>query len=1177
VAVVTRARPAPRAGRVPGTRPAVERGWAPWLAAIAVALPAAAPLFGPGLIGTHRYGDSPFLLTRLVAVVDALRQGTLFPRWSPELAYGLGYPLFDFYGALAFYAAALLHVAGVPAVEALKATQVGGFVLGSVAMFALARRHLGDLGGLVAAAAYACAPYHLVNVYARGDSLGEFAALALLPAVLLALEVAADGRLGGALAAGLLAAALVWTHNLSALLALPTIALWALWALVRAARSSRAALFRAAALLGLAGALGLGLGAFYWLPVLMDRRYVHFEFNTTGYFDFRGHFLSLARLVQASPIYDYGLDGTPDGHLPFQLGLVQAVVAVAGLLLAAIIGRRLGALAGVSAALGLGYAALATPLARAAWEALPPLQIAQFPWRALGPASLGLALLAALPVPVLGGRWRAGYAGVVVAAVVGSAVLGANPDRWRIAPDEVNAAGVQQYEYLTSSIGSTVRYEYLPLAAQERPWTSGYVTLGDDAPLRALPGQPVQVDAVERLGMGFVLDLTARESRPVVFEQHWFPGWSARVDGAEAAIWPSQPDGLITVGVPSGMHRVELRFGETRLRWAADLVSLVSAGVFVVVSCAWMARRRAARPPDLRPAPPGRRGDALAAAGVGLAALCLFGLRVPWRDITTTVPRDGWDHRFANEHAPWAYAVPGGVQVGSARILGYRQPTRVAAGESVRVELALAAAAGGLSARLVAPAEWILNAPRGISSAAIEATGMTGVATLAVPSATPPGLYQVELSGPGDAGMRWLLAPLRVTAASAAGTAAPPAGELANFGGELVLERVELSTDAVASRPAFHLSWRAVGHPSTDWRVQARLVDEAGHTWAASDGRPDDGFYPTTLWEPGEQVAERRELTPLDGTPPGRYRLELRVYSLAGRSLDVLDARGAAIGPSFRSGPFDVPPGGAPSAPPADAPPVRLAEAVVGAKAADAGTTVPVSLLWQAGSRPPAGAQVELTLGGATVRWPLGGGYPAAAWRPGETVREIRDVATPKQLAAGDYPAVVRVVDPANGQGLLDPREIGRVTVRNRPRRFDLPPLDHPVGARFGDGIELAGWTADPAPLHPGGKLGLTLYWRALGDVAASYTVFTHLLDDSHRVRGQVDQIPGGGALPTNGWAVGEVVEDRYQIPLDAGAPPARYELEVGLYDARDGRRLPVSADGQSGDHLVLTVVDAVP
>src|SRR5438132_144375 len=107
-----------------------------------------APLAGPGLIGTHRYGDSPFLLVRLVAMFEGWRRGEVLPRWSPELSYGLGYPFFDFYGPLAYWAAALLHLVGLPAVESLKLVQALGFLGASLAMFALARRHLGDVGGL---------------------------------------------------------------------------------------------------------------------------------------------------------------------------------------------------------------------------------------------------------------------------------------------------------------------------------------------------------------------------------------------------------------------------------------------------------------------------------------------------------------------------------------------------------------------------------------------------------------------------------------------------------------------------------------------------------------------------------------------------------------------------------------------------------------------------------------------------------------------------------------------------------------------------------------------------------------------------------------------------------------------------------------------------------------------
>src|SRR5262249_29574407 len=153
-------------------------------------------------------------------------------------------------------------------------------------------------------------------------------------------------------------------------------------------------------------------------------------------------------------------------------------------------------------------------------------------------------------------------------------------------------AGARRYEYLTSSIGSTVRYEYLPLRAQERPWTSSYVTFGEAGRLHLLPGQNASIADVRSQGMGFMVDVDAAESRPLVFEQHWFQGWRATVDGAEAAIWPSEPEGFITVGVPSGRHRLQLEFSETRLRQTADFVAIGSGVLLIVLAGAWLAARR---------------------------------------------------------------------------------------------------------------------------------------------------------------------------------------------------------------------------------------------------------------------------------------------------------------------------------------------------------------------------------------------------------------------------------------------------------------------------------------------------------------------------------------------------------------------------------------------------------
>lgn len=77
--------------------------------------------------------------------------------------------------------------------------------------------------------------------------------------------------------------------------------------------------------------------------------------------------------------------------------------------------------------------------------------------------------------------------------------------------------------------------------------------------------------------------------------------------------------------------------------------------------------------------------------------------------------------------------------------------------------------------------------------------------------------------------------------------------------------------------------------------------------------------------------------------------------------------------------------------------------------------------------------------------------------------------------------------------------------------------------------------------------------------MATDYTVFVHLLGPDGQVWGQVDLAPGGGQRPTSGWLPGEVIVDRYTVPVEAGAPSGIYRIEIGLYEAETGQRLPVT------------------
>ncbi|HOG46151.1 MAG TPA: 6-pyruvoyl-tetrahydropterin synthase-related protein [Anaerolineae bacterium] len=377
-----------------------------WLAAaLVVATLAAWPLLAtPGLVNTRAGGDSPFLLLRTYELQANLRAGTLPARWMPDAAYGLGYPFFNYYASLPYYLGAALSLAGAGVLWGLKLAQLIGFLGAAVAMYALAGELFDDhAAGFLAAAAYTLAPFHMVNVYVRGDSLSEFYAFVFYPLILWSILRLRRRPTAGHIAILACAyAGLMLSHNISALIFSP---LAGLVLLVAAATAPRARL--RVFLLGAAGLLlGAALSAWFWVPALLERGAVSLNDMTTGYFNYAGHF-RWAELVQRSLRFDYAIDAA---RTPFAMGGLQAGLAAMGLaalLVAGLRQRRRLALA-LGLALLAGYAIWPiTPSSSALWAHVPLLPMVQFPWRFLSIASLATALLtgaglAALRSPRIG-------------------------------------------------------------------------------------------------------------------------------------------------------------------------------------------------------------------------------------------------------------------------------------------------------------------------------------------------------------------------------------------------------------------------------------------------------------------------------------------------------------------------------------------------------------------------------------------------------------------------------------------------------------------------------------------------------------------------------------------------------------------------------------------------------
>jgi mannosyltransferase len=112
----------------------------------------------------------------------------------------------------------------------------------------------------------------------------------------------------------------------------------------------------------------------------------------------------------------------------------------------------------------------------------------------------------------------------------------------------------------------------------------------------------------------------------------------------------------------------------------------------------------------------------------------------------------------------------------------------------------------------------------------------------------------------------------------------------ARLGDEIILLGYNLLTREVEAGDILPLTlfWQALTQPQERYKVFVHVLDETGHIVGQCDSEPGDGMNITTLWQPGETVADNYGILIRPGTPPGPHRIEVGMYSpISGQRLAV--------------------------------------------------------------------------------------------------------------------------------------------------------------------------------------------------------------------------------------------------------------------------------------------------
>lgn len=199
------------------------------------------------------------------------------------------------------------------------------------------------------------------------------------------------------------------------------------------------------------------------------------------------------------------------------------------------------------------------------WQALPPLEFLQFPWRFLTLAIFAASFLSGAVALVIKNKL------LLSGSLALLLLLNANyfhPRQWY--PDMTDAkkfSGKSWQLLVTSGI-----FDYLPKWSPQPP--------ADPAPgdLKFTNGEGIYSTLVKKTNRQEYLVTTWTPMAVAELQTYYFPGWKIWVDGKEVKIDPSRDKvlGRMQVDLSPGKHTLSARFTNTPIRTIGNLLSLVS-------------------------------------------------------------------------------------------------------------------------------------------------------------------------------------------------------------------------------------------------------------------------------------------------------------------------------------------------------------------------------------------------------------------------------------------------------------------------------------------------------------------------------------------------------------------------------------------------------------------------
>lgn len=488
-------------------------------------LPAVFPLTHHGFFQTD---DGEWMIIRLSAFYQALHDGQFPVRFLQRLNFGFGYPVAEFLYPGSFYFGTLLHIIRFGFVNSVKIIFGVSLIGSAVFSYFWLSRLFSRISSFTGALFAVYLPYHLYDVYYRG-SMGEIFALMWVPFIFWQIERKS------LLYSSLGIAILILSHNTLAALFMPLIICYMLHEIYLNKQRLEAVYFYSSVLL-----FGFGLSSFFWLPIIFELQ--NTVFSTTVVSQWNLYFSTFT-----------------------QIGIVSYLVllAVTVLLISKKADVKKHRFTYILFAFTVLSLFMATNISYTAWQLLPA-KFVQFPFRFLSIIAVTIPFLAAFIVSTQKGKHQWTTIVVLVLLLVYSALPYSKP---------ISYFDKGEGYYYTNDATTTVQDEYMPVWVKQKP-------LKHTDQLVEIINSSGKVRNIAQTNKKLIFTTNVIKQSSVMVNTIYWPGWKATIDGVSTKISYNNPQGVMVVSVPNGMHTITFSFGESPIRLFSVFLSIFS---FIIV------------------------------------------------------------------------------------------------------------------------------------------------------------------------------------------------------------------------------------------------------------------------------------------------------------------------------------------------------------------------------------------------------------------------------------------------------------------------------------------------------------------------------------------------------------------------------------------------------------------